>query len=112
MLKRGGGRGRPDFTIVFAGGGGGGPEKNKIKSLKPYEATGVVVGVGESILHCKKKKRNKLERKKEKLDQRKLEVIQPKIKNKSNPRPGVFFRDKRESRRTVKGEKKRTSGTE
>ena len=63
------------------------------------------VGVGESILHCKKTK-NKLERKIEKLDQRKLEVIQPNIKNKSNLREGAFFREKQESRRTVKGEKK------
>ena len=77
LLKRGGGQGRPDFTIVFKGGGGAGK-----KSLKPYE---------ESILHCKKKKRNKLARTKEKLDQRKLEVIQPKIKDKSNLRLGVFF---------------------
>ena len=44
LLKRGGGRGRPDFTIVFKGGGGGAGKK----SLKPYE---------ESILHCKKKKK-------------------------------------------------------
>ena len=65
------------------------------------------VGVGESILHCKKKKtKKKLERKMEKPDQRKLEVIQPKIKNKSNLREGAFFREKQESRRTVKGEKK------
>ena len=48
------------------------------------------MGVGESIPHCKKTKK-KLERKIEKLDQRKLEVIRPKIKNKSNLREGVFF---------------------
>ena len=32
LLKRGGGRGRPDFTIVF--GGGGGQEKSHLSHTK------------------------------------------------------------------------------
>jgi len=57
-----------------------------------------------------KEKKNELGRKKKKkLDQRKLEVIQPKIKDKSNLRLGVFFfgKSKKASRRTVKGKKKK-----
>ena len=37
LLKRGGGRGRPDFTIVFGGGGGGGgagQEKSHLSHTK------------------------------------------------------------------------------
>ena len=106
LLKRGGGRGRPDFTIIFRGGGGG-----RKKTLKSYEAT-QAGGGGGGINSPLQKDKKKLERKIEQLDQRKLEVKQPKIKNKSNLGEGGFFREKQESRRTVKGEKKRTSGTE
>ena len=84
-LKGGGGRGRPDFTIIFGGGGWGAGKK----SLKAYEGTrrgggGRGGGINSFFLSI-------AERKIEKLDQRKLEVIQPKIKNKSNLREGAFF---------------------
>ena len=55
LLKRGGGRGRPDFTIIFRGGGEG---KKHLSHTKRRRRG---VGVGESILHCKKTKKTRAE---------------------------------------------------
>lgn len=59
-----------------------------------------------------KEEKNKLERKKEKLDQRKLEVIQPKIKDKSNLRLGVFFFSGKARKSADREREKKTCGTQ
>ena len=65
----------------------------KEKTLKSYEAT-QAGGGGGGINSPLQKDKKKLERKIEQLDQRKLEVKQPKIKNKSNLGEGGFFSGK------------------
>ena len=90
--------GRPDFTITFMGGGGG-KEKSQLSHTKRRGGKQFFFP-----LHCgaeNRKARSEEVGGHTAEDQKQIYL-----------QAGIFFREKQESRRTVKGEKKRTSGTE